>query len=427
MKDVIMPGKEIECNLNNINNIIGGNKVMSKHFLAIMFLVFIAAGTYSQSIPSGNGRYNALGNSPFILDASVDMFNNPAWNNYYRDYAFGDLNQNGENDNFDGNAGVTFAVGKKWNLGMIINRRQDLFGLFNVDTLRPANSPVVPFMGLIGTSVSKNFHVGLAPYVSMGSQEFTDTTGNQTVKNTSSSIGANLGFMYMMKKGWIEGAIRFRMNGFKNEVTAGTTTTTTDNSGGMEIGVGLRGWLYTKGNKIAIVPVLGFNTYSFQPKVSGSFTANGLNYSWMNISGGVGLNWPIMDDIQIAGGVTVAYNTAKSDSGAVENKFTNFVAPNFNMAMETRITDWLTARLGFNKAIEMQKAENTFQTNSQTFGSSAASTINLGAGFHFGRFSIDATVSERWLKQGVYFISGGNNTGDRDMFGVISASYNFAK
>jgi hypothetical protein len=130
MKDVIMAGKEIECNLNNINNIIGGNKVMSKHFLAIMFLVFIAAGTYSQSIPSGNGRYNALGNSPFILDASVDMFNNPAWNNYYRDYAFGDLNQFGENDNFDGNAGVTFAVGKKWNLGMIINKRQDQFGFF---------------------------------------------------------------------------------------------------------------------------------------------------------------------------------------------------------------------------------------------------------------------------------------------------------
>jgi hypothetical protein len=48
-------------------------------------------------------------------------------------------------------------------------------------------------------------------------------------------------------------------------------------------------------------------------------------------------------------------------------------------------------------------------------------TVSLGAGFHFGRFSIDATVSERWLKSGINFVSGTNN----DLFGVISASYNF--
>jgi hypothetical protein len=429
MKDVIMTDTEIKCNLNTLINIIGGKHVMSKHFLAIMFLVFIAAGTYSQSIPSGTGRHTALGNSPFILDASVDIFNNPAWNNYYRDYAFGDLNQNGESNDFDGNAGVTFAVGKKWNLGMIINRRSDLFGLFSIDTLRPSNSPIVPFMGLVGTSLNKNFHVGLAPYLSMGKAEFTDTTGATTIKNTSSSIGANLGFMYMMKKGWIEGAIRFRMNGFKNEFVTGGVTSTTENTGGMELGVALRGWFYGKSsNKVAIVPVLGFSTYSFQPKsTSGSTSVTGLNYSFMNISGGVGLNWPIMDDIQIAGGVTVAYNTSKSDSGAVENKNTDFIAPAFNMALETRITDWLTARMGFNKSITSNKFENNTQTFSNLIASSSASTINLGAGFHFGRFSIDATVSERWLKQGVYFISGANSGNNTDMFGMISASYNFAK
>ncbi len=48
-------------------------------------------------------------------------------------------------------------------------------------------------------------------------------------------------------------------------------------------------------------------------------------------------------------------------------------------------------------------------------------TISLGAGFHFGRFSIDATVSEKWLKEGINFVSGRQN----DLFGVVSASYNF--
>lgn len=431
MKDVIMADNEIECKLNNINNIIGGKNVMSKHFLAIMFLVFTAAGIYSQSIPSGNGRYNALGNSPFILDASVDIFNNPAWNNYYRDYAFGDLNQNGEFNDFDGNAGVTFAVGKKWNLGMIINRRQDSwFNFFTDSTYRPGNTPIVPFMGLIGTSVNKNFHVGLAPYVSMGKSEFTSTDTNATTfNNSSSSLGANLGFMYMMKKGWVEGTIRFRMNKFKNESTTAGVTSTTENDGGIELGVNLRGWFYGKGKKIAIVPVLGFNTYSFKPtSTSGSTSVSGLNHSWMNVMGGVGLNWPIMDDIQIAGGVTVAYNTAKTDSGSVENKRVDFVAPGFNMALETRIADWITARAGFNKSVDMRKDETTTTTFTNNLPSDVSSTVSLGAGFHFGRFSIDATVSERWLKRGPFFISGANSgEGGTDMFGILSASYNFAK
>lgn len=412
-----------------IKNIIGGKKVMLKHFLAVMLLFVMGVSTFSQSIPSGTGRYTALGSSPFILDASTDIFNNPAWNNMYRNYAFADLNQFGENDDFDGNAGVTFGVGKKWNLGMIINRRQDNWSAFNIDTLRPGNSPIVPFIGLIGTSFSKDFHFGLAPYVSMGKSEYTDTTNATVNTNSSSSLGANLGFIYMIKKGWVEGTINFRMNGFKNEASSTGSTAIIDNDGGMEIGANFRGWIYpTKGSKVALVPVLGFYTLSFKPKgtaTSGgtSFSVTGLNYNWMSINGGVGLNWPVMDDIQIAGGVTLAYNTFKSDSGAVENKSTDFVAPAFNMALETRITDWITARLGFNKSITSGKFENTYQTFSNLYSNSAASTISLGAGFHFGRFSIDATVSERWLKQGPNFVSGQSE----DLFGIISASYNFAK
>jgi hypothetical protein len=299
---------------------------MLKHFLAVMLLFVIGVSAYSQSIPSGTGRYTALGSSPFILDASTDIFNNPAWNNYYRNYAFADLNQFGEGSNFDGNAGVTFGVGKKWNLGMIINRRQDSWSEFNRDTLRPSNSPIVPFMGLIGTSLNKNFHIGLAPYVSMGKSEFTDTTGNLVSTNSSSSMGANLGFMYLIKKGWIEGTFKFRMNKFKNEATATGFSSTVDNDGGIEFGANFRAWIYpTKGSKVAVVPVLGFSTYSFKPKgtvTSGGTTVSftGLNYSWMRVNAGVGLNWPIMDDIQIAGGVTASYNTFKSDSGAVEKQ-----------------------------------------------------------------------------------------------------------
>ena len=96
------------------------------------------------------------------------------------------------------------------------------------------------------------------------------------------------------------------------------------------------------------------------------------------------------------------------------------------MAGETRIADWLTARFGFNKAIDMRKTEvsgGITVTDNQLLESSTEQTVSLGAGFHFGRFSIDGTVSERWLKQGINFVSGQST----DLFGVVSASYNFAK
>lgn len=405
---------------------------MLKHFLAVMLLFVMGVSTFSQSIPSGTGRYTALGGSPFILDAHVDMLNNPAWNNMYRNYAFADLTPE-TGAGFDGHAGVTFGVGKKWNLGFIVNRRSDMWESFRDTTnnLFPGNSsPIVPFMGLIGTSVNKNFHIGLAPYVAMWSRKGTssDTTATNT-DASSNSMGANLGFIYMIKKGWVEGNFTFRMNKYKSESTTGSVTSTLENDGGIQFGANFRGWIYpSKGSKVAVVPVLGFSTMSFQPKsTSGSTTVTGLNYSWMSINGGVGLNWPIMDDIQIAGGVTAFYNTAKADSGNVELKSTDLIAPVFHMAVESRIADWLTGRLGFQKGIHSDKSE--FTSGSLTgelteLMAHNSSSISLGAGFHFGRLSIDATISERWFKHGVNFLSGGDN---EDMFGIISASYNFAK
>jgi hypothetical protein len=113
----------------------------------------------------------------------------------------------------------------------------------------------VPFMGLIGTSPSKNFHIGLAPYVAMWSAKSTSTdtlVGNSDA--SSSSLGANLGFIYMIKKGWIEGNVTFRMNKYKTENTVGSTTATSENDGGIQLGVNLRGWIYpSKGSKVAVV------------------------------------------------------------------------------------------------------------------------------------------------------------------------------
>jgi hypothetical protein len=414
---------------------------MLKKHLVVLLLMVMAVGASAQSIPSGTGRIEALGNSPFILDAATDISNNPAWNNYYRYYAFGDFGRDVISDFALTNqyAGVTFGVGKKWNLGLILNKRSDNWDAFNDSTngYSPGpygiGAPIVPFMGLIGYTASKTFSLGLAPYYAAWSRKTTTTdTSGETGGNhdlSSHSIGANLGFMYMIKKGWIEGAVEFRMNKYKSIFTLGSTTVTTDNTGGMLIGVNLRGWIYpSKSSKVAIVPVLSFSTYSWQPEQISTITRTGLNYSNLNIGGGVGLNWPVVDDIQLAGGFVLNYNSAKADSGNVTLKATNFMAPRFNLAGETRIADWLTARFGYSRSVSLYDYTATAGSNtneiSGTLPSPDDQTASVGAGFHFGRFSIDATVSEKWLKHGINFISG-NNGSNTDLFGVISASYNF--
>jgi hypothetical protein len=415
---------------------------MLKKHLAVMLLLVMTVAVFGQSIPSGTGRYEALGNSPFILDAATDINHNPAWTNYYRNYAFGDLGRDfvdGQNFQLSGQyAGATFGVGKKLNLGMILNKSDYSWGKFNSteifeEVLRPSevnvSSPIVPFKGLIGYTASKNFHLGLAPYYAAWSSDYTDTDTNATTYDrSSSSLGSTLGFVYLIKKGWVEGALKFGMNKYKSEYTEpGLGTTTIESEGGIEFGADFRAWIYPKtGSKLAIVPVLGFSTYSWNPKLtSGSITATGYNYSWLNINGGVGINIPVMDDIQLAGGLIVEYNTSKADSGIIERKNTHFILPRFHLAGETSIADWLTARFGYSRAVDMSKVEGTFDTRTVEYNDLNASdntqTVSLGAGFHFGRFSIDATVSERWLKSGINFVSGTNN----DLFGVISASYNF--
>jgi hypothetical protein len=395
---------------------------MLKHFLAVMLLFVMAAGVFSQSIPSGTGRYAALGSSPFILDAHIDVLGNPAWSNYYRDYAYADLSPfNGSE--FTGHAGFQIAVGKQWNLGAIINKTSDAWDLMGDS----ASTPVVPTRILIGYTASKNFHLGLAPYFRMGGNKVVSSDSAASVyENTSSSLGADLGFIYMIKKGWIEGDLMFRMNSFENTAPS----TTYKNDGGMEFGANFRAWIYpSKKNKLAVIPVLGFYTFSFQNQltVSGTTTNENKN-TWMDINGGVGLNWPVMDDIQIAGGLRAHYMTYKSepDSGnAFES--TNFLVPHWNLAVESRVTDWITVRAGFDRGVQRvsQDYPNASATEfSYTDQTSPSTTFSIGSGFHFGRLSIDATLGEAWLKHGPNFLSGGDGN---DIFGIVSMSYNFHK
>jgi hypothetical protein len=89
-------------------------------------------------------------------------------------------------------------------------------------------------------------------------------------------------------------------------------------------------------------------------------------------------------------------------------KSNDFVLPRFHVAGETRIADWLTGRFGFNRAIIMRSNETNGTVPNVApqplkkisfSGSNTVQTVSPRCWFHFGRFSNDATVSEKWQRR----------------------------
>ena len=150
---------------------------MAKRILLFVILCFLVnSAVYTQSLPSGTGRYEALGNNPFMTDPAIDLNNNPAWGNLYRNYSFGDI---GRANLTDANlykldkqyAGINFGLGKKMYAGLILNKEEG--AMFDSVFFVPkpwgmgtlgVNMPIVPVKVLVGIAPSDKFSLGFSFY-----------------------------------------------------------------------------------------------------------------------------------------------------------------------------------------------------------------------------------------------------------------------
>lgn len=425
---------------------------MLKKHLIILLLLVSSVGLFAQSIPSGTGRYEALGYNPFIMDAATDINRNPAWSGMYRNYVFGDIGRfmptnNGSSDNFTLSQqyiGVNFNLGKKWNAGLVLNKEEgQIFGgairnfYPNIGSgLDVSSAPIVPLKLIVGyTNTSKTLFLGIAPYYAGYSDEY-DTSGtgfSVTQTKHSSILGGTIGIVSKMKDSWVEGKVDVKINGFKGErvTTNPSLDTVVTNDGGLELNAFVRGFFMVhKPSKINLVPYVDFGMFNWKPSTSPTQLNPQPEYKYFNIGGGIGLNMPILDNGLLAGGVSVGYLTneySTTDTNAVDQKVTTFTLPQFNLGLEWNFTDWLTGRMGYSRAVQSIKTENTRTAYTGSYKYAAATnpeqTITLGLGWHFNRFSLDGLIGEKLFQAGPYLVSG-NQT---DLYGVLSASYNFNK
>ena len=100
---------------------------------------------------------------------------------------------------------------------------------------------------------------------------------------------------------------------------------------------------------------------------------------------------------------TIDYADADAtDPDDYEDKYS--VLPYFKIGIDAHVFKWMDFRCGVNK----YWVKNTYEPNAATkwVWSYAATSTYLGAGFHWGRFTIDAAINPDFLENGPYFISG---------------------
>ncbi|MBI5401880.1 MAG: hypothetical protein HY959_00630 [Ignavibacteriae bacterium] len=520
---------------------------MIKKLLLLSLILISTSVVFSQSIPGGTGRYEALGFNPFMTDPAYDINRNPAWGHMFRNYIFGDI---GRADLTDASlyklknqyAGVSFGLGPKLFGGFVFNKNEGrifdsvffVSGPWGMRTLGMDN-PIVPIKLFFGfTPNNGKFILSGSFYYAQKSTDSTlpgsfirdfDTSapGPIVLKRTSinttyemekksSIIGFTLGSLMNFNDGWFEGNLDIRLNKMKysssadtvgvnvfyRRTMADTTVSVTnhrvaldvENDGALEFNGFFRGMvMVNKPNKISLVPYVNFGFFNWKPKYTPVNSANDTlpikgyastnvyedEYRYFNLNGGVGINMPVFESGLLGLGLSVGYNsytynsnfthTEYSGNGIqppggdtlrtttnnkIEYKKTSLILPKVNLGLEWKFTDWMTARLGYSRAIINDKTDGTNTTTTSVVKLSSVppgnytqsvvtsnnpnmiindqnpsdpvQTISLGLGFHFNRFSIDGLIGEKFFQKGVNLLSGQD---DKEMFGVISASYNF--
>jgi len=508
---------------------------MFKKLFLVFFLLLVSTGVYSQSIPSGTGRYEALGYNPFMTDPAMDLIRNPAWGNLYRNYVFGDI---GRADLNDPNlyklknqyAGINFGLSPKVFAGLIFNKNEGrMFDSSTFYVNKPwgmgalgMDMPIVPIKLYIGITPNKGkFTIAGSFYYAQKSQDSTlpltntftsDTTSilnsimNYSAEKKSSVIGFTVGTIANFKDGWFEGNVDLKLNKMKYSSSRDSSVTLSlhrwnrpdsvitqykqmgtlnvENDGSMELNGYLRGmFTVDKANQIKLVPYFSIGLFSWKPKYTPTDSRNDTlpspsyrdgtvyeyEYKYFNLNGGVGINMPVFENGLLGFGVSLGYNSFKMTStetsskfdlgpdtnktvtsASVEYKKSSMILPKINLGLEWKFTDWLTARFGYSRAIINDKIDgtntvtntrsrvstlpkNNYVINSTVINnpgniindqsySDPVQTISLGLGFHFNRFSVDGLIGEKFFQKGVNLLSGQD---DKEMFGVLSASYNF--
>ena len=426
--------------------------VKSTLLVLVSFLLIIPVSPQQIKKTGGFARISSMGGNPYIVDPYF-MTVNPAWGAYYDNFLFGDLGSGaGTSTDFGpGGTGQFFAANFGFGnltLGGFLSRN-DFQGFsitapdplsrvpgFNLGVTSAINalgiSPqVVPLnnnVELFGTLRRGGMALGLGLAYASTNNEVdaagTPQQGGGTTQASASQFGINGGLLIDFTSSLKLDAglsLIFPSANFKPRIGSETSVSETI--------ILINARLFSKiSSKVTFVPIFSFLTASGSQDLGlGDSTRSGDMPSVTAFNIGVGINYAV-GDFLLAGGLSLDNGsiTTPSTPTTPELSTSYFVFPVWNIGLEWNMTDWFVARLGYvattakisseSEAFQTAELGDKNETIQTTFIGPNGAT--LGVGFRFGDFSIDATVNEGVLRQGLNNIGGGGPT-----FAYMSVSY----
>ncbi len=436
------------------HKIIGGSMFVKFALLVLVsFLLIVPASPQQIKKTGGFARISGMGANPYIVDPYF-MTVNPAWGAYYDNFLFGDLGS-GAGTSTDFAAGGTgqffaanFGFGNKFTLGGFLSRND--FQGFSITAPDPLSRVpgytlgvvnAINALGISPTVVALNNNVELFSTLRMGRMAFgfglayasttnevnnagTTQVGGGSTQASASQVGINGGLLADFTSSLrLDAGVSLILPSanFKPRIGAETSVSETI--------LLINARLFTKfSSKVTLVPIFSFITASGTQDLGlGDSTRSTDLPSVTAFNIGLGVNYTV-GDFLLAGGLSLANAsiTTASTPTTPELSTSYFVFPVWNVGLEWNMTDWFVARLGYiATTAKLTNETPAFQTPTPSDKNETIQTLfvgpngaTLGVGFRFGDFSIDATVNEGVLRQGLNNIGGGGPT-----FAYMSVSY----
>lgn len=406
-----------------------------RYFLIFVLAICLMPSSFAQKVEKTGGyaRILGMGNNPYIQDPFFVTVN-PAWGAYYDHFLFGDLGSTsgafaaGGVGQF---ASVNFRINQDLTLGALLTRNDfNGFGIARLDPFSivgtvPGTIGLNNNLELMGTLMLGNTAVGLGIAYASTTNESSPGGTAGTTTSSASQFGVNLGLISKLGTNMkLDVGASLMMPSASFEPPSPGVTQEASNT---IISASARlFWDYS--SKLSFVPTVNFILASGSRDVVSGAPAAAKSVdlpSTMILFAGFGINYKV-GDFLLAGGPALIMTKVSQDSTVLgpESSTSNLIFPLWNLGVEWKMNDWLVARLGY-------IASTGKQTSETTTGGVTSETVNtffvpapgatVGVGFRLGSFSLDATVNEDVLRQGLNNL-GGNGPGAAT-FAYLSASY----
>lgn len=409
---------------------------MKRYVLFGLFLVFLsgslatASDTRLETMGMGDFYYNftPLYSPNCIIkdEANIGMY--PSTVNYYPKYFFAEVHDiyddaaqsYGVSDVFY-KAGAIFPLGtreKPWVLGAhfsTVPYQNPLFTYVNQRYLGTNHKIDLYYGRYLG---GNPFGFTFGYYGS--SEENKDTT---TINNYEQSLARyELGFGVSLMSQKLDLAFMLAFDSWKTTAYQAAPDAIVDlnkPSGGTDITIRGRYWMGPYG-KYTLIPHAAFIIQNYGRENYFWDAANSVWALWSTntidqsiIELGFGVNYDATTDVLVAADCGIAFvgyktetdyedNTLNDD---VETKYNYSATPYFRLGIDAKVFKWMDFRAGVisiwaGRKYELNTTASEFVetwTHAETF---------LGAGFHWGKFMIDASIDPKFLLNGPYFVSG---------------------